>query len=382
MQNQNELSREKLNNIILLDPQNFTPLTRTPWAGFEIANTVKASILRDRKIAIGESWEVSCDLEFPSNIFNDCQNLSLTSLISSYPELCLSSEFVKQKGPSLDILVKLINASNPLSLQIHPSDNNKSLKENECGKPESWLILSCEKDAGVFLGFRPDITKDQLATKLKSGQFQKEDLHFVPCSPGDFFEIEPGMPHAVGSGLTIFEPQRIQTGRKGVTWRMWDWNRTYDSNGQEAPDGSPRALHIDQSLELLSEQSKLNGNQLHKAASRKPETVTLSNGVKVNYYPENNWYQVTSVFLDVGLSIAIDRKFLNGSITCLAGGLDSKSKSHQLVSLPQGFSGFIPNSSLSLELTATKDSTHVVFVRSTTTATKDVRFVSSVPNIK
>jgi mannose-6-phosphate isomerase len=75
-------------------------------------------------------------------------------------------------------------------------------------------------------------------------------MSFVPVSPGDVFLIEPGTPHAIGKGVLLLEPQRVAPGRRGLTYRYWDWNRKYDSAGRLDPAGKPRALHRERALDV------------------------------------------------------------------------------------------------------------------------------------
>jgi mannose-6-phosphate isomerase len=75
-------------------------------------------------------------------------------------------------------------------------------------------------------------------------------MTFVEVSPGDVFVIEPGTPHAIGKGVLLLEPQRVSPGKRGVTYRYWDWNRRYDSEGRPDPAGAPRQLHVERALEV------------------------------------------------------------------------------------------------------------------------------------
>ena len=128
--------------------------------------------------------------------------------------------------------MKLIDTSTELSLQLHPGDDFSGLNPLECGKPESWLIQDAEPGAGIYLGFRESMTSEELRARLTGGlPMTREDLHFVPVHKYDYFEIEPGTPHAIGAGVTLIEPQRCLPGKMGVTYRMWDWERRYDQNG-------------------------------------------------------------------------------------------------------------------------------------------------------
>ncbi|HEY2734561.1 MAG TPA: hypothetical protein VGI70_11285, partial [Polyangiales bacterium] len=69
-----------------------------------------------------------------------------------------------------------------------------------------------------------------------------------PVAPGDFYLLQPGLPHAVGRGVTLVEPQYVVPGKKGLTLRYWDWNRRYDANGLADPNGRPRELHVERAL--------------------------------------------------------------------------------------------------------------------------------------
>src|SRR6478735_3866269 len=141
-----------LSQAMKLSPDLFTPLTRTPWAGRRIAELYKKDILPAAvQEPIGEAWEVSCDPDFPSQILG--YDVSLLELINQKPEAMLSPEYVRENGPSCEILIKLLNADDPLSVQVHPEDGDRSLKPEECGKPESWLVLDAAPGAGLYLGF-------------------------------------------------------------------------------------------------------------------------------------------------------------------------------------------------------------------------------------
>ncbi|RYZ58792.1 MAG: hypothetical protein EOP07_05980, partial [Proteobacteria bacterium] len=202
----------ELKQVLKLTPNLFTPLSRTPWGGNEIARNYKQSWVKDpNATAIGESWEVSCDPAFPSQVIGF--DKSLADLISAEPERMLSPTYFKNYGASCEILLKLVNAASPLSLQVHPTDDDPYLKANECGKPESWLVLHAEPGSGLYLGFSKAISSEKLAKLLYADQDIKPYLQFVPVKEGDYFEIDPGVIHAIGAGVTLLEPQRIRSGK-------------------------------------------------------------------------------------------------------------------------------------------------------------------------
>src|SRR5690606_7976392 len=148
------------------------------------------------------------------------------------------------------LLVKLIDTSEPLSVQIHPSNEYPGLSAGECGKPESWYIVAREPGAGLYLGFQRGTTEHDGRAALSGERSLRELLRFVPVEPGDFFVIDAGTPHAIGEGLTLVEPQHVVPGQRGITYRYWDWDRRYDAAGKADPQGSPRPLHVEHALRV------------------------------------------------------------------------------------------------------------------------------------
>jgi mannose-6-phosphate isomerase len=275
---------------LLLRPDNFTPLSRTPWAGSLIPRRFKSEVCPESLGSkVGESWEFSCDPDFPSRLPD---GTSLIDLIRAHPNEVLGKELAsKSSNPTCELLIKLLNADEPLSLQIHPADDDPFLKPNECGKPESWLVLSAEPGAGLYLGFNRAMSRDELRSILLSGEKARDVLNFVPVKAGDYFEIEPGVPHAIGPGLCLLEPQRIVFGKSGKTFRFWDWGRKYNQHGQTDPKGEPRELHLDAALRLADPLSQV-GEKFVQSLRRIPEISNVARGSKLVRFPPNPYYQM------------------------------------------------------------------------------------------
>ena len=229
----------------LLQADNVTPPTRTPWGGTRLGDRLKPSL---RGQTVGEAWELSVEPDFPSHV-GSAEGPLLDEVIRANPEPWLGREYELGR-PSTALLVKLLDTQEPLSVQIHPTDNAPFLGPDESGKPESWYVLDREPGAGLFLGLRESTTREQLETAIRDSGAVEQLLNFVPVDPGDFFLIEAGTPHAIGAGITLVEPQRVLPGRRGVTYRYWDWNRLYDREGQPSKEGKPRDLHLDAALSV------------------------------------------------------------------------------------------------------------------------------------
>jgi len=225
----------------VLAPDNFTPPRRTPWGGRRITERYKAH-LGIPPTQVGESWELSVEPDFPSHLRD---GRPLAEVIDAEPEA-----WVGPGRASTSLLVKLLDAASPLSVQIHPADDDPHLAPGESGKPESWYVLDADEGAGLYLGLEEGVDEAAMRAAIEGREDVSKLLTFVPVRPGDFFVIDAGTPHAIGPGLTLVEPQRVAPGSRGLTYRYWDWNRTYDPEGKPDPDGSPRTLHVDEALRV------------------------------------------------------------------------------------------------------------------------------------
>lgn len=224
---------------ISLRADNFTPTSRTPWGGTRIASEYKG--LGEGRV-VGESWELSVEPDFPS-VTRDGERLA--DVLARRPVESLGREAARG---GTGLLVKLLDTADELSVQIHPADDYAGLSQNESGKPECWYVAWHEEGAGVYLGLSPDATREAVRDALARDADVSALLSFVPVEVGDFLLIDGGTAHAIGRGLTLVEPQRVIPGRRGVTYRYWDWNRRYDPAGRLDPDGAPRALHVEHAL--------------------------------------------------------------------------------------------------------------------------------------
>ncbi|NNE20112.1 MAG: class I mannose-6-phosphate isomerase [Myxococcales bacterium] len=228
---------------LLLRPDNFTPPSRTPWGGRRIREALKADAHLQPGGPVGEAWELSVEPDFPSRL---ADGPTLDEVLRADPVL-LGAE---APAGSTSLLVKLVDAADDLSVQIHPHDGDPQLAAGESGKPEAWYIIDAEPGAGLYLGFVAGVSRQDVETAIDEHKDLSSLMSFVPVSPGDLFLIGPGTPHAIGNGVLLLEPQRVAPGKRGVTYRYWDWNRKYDDTGRLDPSGHPRDLHRERALEV------------------------------------------------------------------------------------------------------------------------------------
>lgn len=232
-----------------LRPDNVTPPTRTPWGGRWIARCFKARLgVGDAAAVIGEAWEISVEPSFPSRLARTGE--ALADVIARDPEAWLGPAAVRDGG-QLPLLVKVLDAAENLSVQVHPAADDPALAAHESGKPEAWIVVAAAPGAGIYLGFRDGVGRADVAACLRGGGALDGLLNFVPVACGDVFVVDAGTVHAIGAGVTLVEPQRVTPGKQAVTYRLWDWDRRYDPAGRPDPRGAPRPLHVARALAAI-----------------------------------------------------------------------------------------------------------------------------------
>ncbi len=341
---------------ILLDPQNFTPLTRTPWAGNYIATFIKDDIVHDKAGKIGESWEFSCDPDFPSKLYR--QENTVAQYLSKHRD----AFFPNDPAANFEILLKVINAADDLSLQVHPDDANPNLKTTECGKPEAWLILHAQKGAGIYLGFKEKVSKSALREALALGN-AKDLFQFVEVRAGDYFDIPAGVAHAVGKGVTLLEPQRVLFGKSGKTYRLWDWGRRYDSAGHlDMLSGKERQLHVEESLDTIDPEGPAGQELLNKLA-KTPTKLKPCLGVTIAVFPANSYSQLYSLHFEAEKSVKITAKTPYAISYVLSGEIIVQNLEQEEAScrVAKGYSALWPRHLTKSQVTAKKDS-HMVLI--------------------
>lgn len=200
-----------------------------------------------------ECWALSAHPDGESIVLGD--NITLPEYIKKNGKAILGKN--AQKFDFFPILIKLIDAKENLSIQVHPSDEYALRVEGEYGKTEMWYIADCDEGAYLYYGFNRDMTREEVEKRIKNNTIL-EVLNKVLVKRGDVFFIEAGTLHAIGGGNVICEIQQ----NSNTTYRVYD----YDRRGK---DGKPRELHVKKALDVMnykkaSEIKKPEGNLLAK----------------------------------------------------------------------------------------------------------------------
>ncbi len=143
---------------------------------------------------------------------------------------------------SFPLLIKILDARENLSVQVHPSDAQAQLwSPTERGKSEAWTVLETEPDGGMFIGLRHGFSINEWRTRFSQLDIPST-LSYIRPSVGETYAIPPGTIHALGSGVVVLEVQQSSD----ATFRLFDWGRV-------GIDGKPRQLHIEEGLACLTD---------------------------------------------------------------------------------------------------------------------------------
>ena len=211
------------------------PIKDYIWGGERLRTVFGKESDKER---LAESWELSCHPDGECIIDGgEFSGMSLSEFVNKHPE-AVGNKF--RSGDSFPVLVKLIDAKNDLSVQVHPDDEYAHKYENDNGKTEMWYIIDAEKDSQLVYGFREKLSREEFRKAIEDNTLM-DKVNRVPVKQGDVFFIEPGTLHAIGKGILIAEIQQSSN----VTYRVYDYGRL-------GTDGKPRPLHIEKALEVTN----------------------------------------------------------------------------------------------------------------------------------
>lgn len=223
-----------------------TPLVFKPIFQERVWGGRKLEHLFGKKIPvqkwIGESWEIVDRPEAQSVVCDGpLANRSLHDLWINFREQVfgkISNSPTRTGVPRFPLLIKLLDAREKLSLQVHPTAKvAESLGGEE--KTEFWYVVATDGDAEIYAGLRRPMTRDQFEHALCSGTVA-ECVHTIPVKEGDAMFLPSGRFHAIGSGNVLVEVQQ----NSDTTYRVFDWNRVGDA-------GHARSLHVAEALQCI-----------------------------------------------------------------------------------------------------------------------------------
>jgi mannose-6-phosphate isomerase len=232
--------------MIMVMNKNIYPLTFEPvfrdyiWGGRNLETKLGRTLPPG---IVAESWDISGHPSSPTKVDDgplagqtlpEVLNLLGAQLVGS------RSQTMLERG-KFPLLIKLLDANKPLSVQVHPADEYANAHENgELGKTEMWYILHARPGAYLIYGLKPGVTPNSFRRALEEGHLET-CLHQLPVKAGDAIFIPAGSTHAIMDGIVLAEIQQ----NSDTTYRVYDWNRV-------GADGKPRPLHVDKAIDVIN----------------------------------------------------------------------------------------------------------------------------------
>ena len=208
----------------------------------------------------GEYWAISAHPNGISVIKNGIyEGEGLDQLYREHKEL-----FGHPKSEVFPLLIKILDANDWLSVQVHPDDAFALAHEGELGKTECWYIIAADEGAEIIYGHNAK-SKEELRQWIEEGRWD-DLLTKIPVKAGDFFYVPSGTMHAIGKGILILETQQSSD----TTYRVYDFNR-------RDAQGNLRKLHIDKSIDVLTIGKPANSTPATMAVDHLESTLLVSN---------------------------------------------------------------------------------------------------------
>jgi mannose-6-phosphate isomerase len=213
----------------------FTPIYQSRVWGGRRMETLLGAALPDATTPFGEAWTVS---DRPEAQSVTSAGVSLHELWTSHREEVFGKALLNSKSPTFPLLMKILDACDDLSIQVHPPASMAAALKGE-PKTEMWFIAHADPGAKIYAGLKPGATRAAFEQALQNGTVA-DVVHVIEARTGDCLFIPSGRVHAIGAGLLIYEIQQ----NSDTTYRVFDWNRV-------GLDGKPRALHVQESLQSI-----------------------------------------------------------------------------------------------------------------------------------
>lgn len=205
------------------------------WGGTRLSKEFDMISFTDKQ---AEAWVLSCHSAGENIIENgEFQGRTLSDVLKNEGKAYLGTNC--ERFSDFPILIKLIDAKDNLSVQVHPDDEYAMRVEGEFGKTEAWYIVDCDDDAEIIYGFKKDITKEQFRQSIEDNTLL-DYVNRVKVKKGDIYFIEAGTLHAICKGILLAEVQQ----NSNTTYRVYDYGRLQN--------GKPRELHVDKAVDVTS----------------------------------------------------------------------------------------------------------------------------------
>ncbi|MEE1239594.1 MAG: type I phosphomannose isomerase catalytic subunit [Acutalibacteraceae bacterium] len=206
------------------------------WGGTRLKTEYKYETDKEKA---AEAWVLSCHKDGADTVINgELAGKTLSEVLELWGDKAIGKKAAE--FPYFPLLIKLIDAKDRLSVQVHPDDEYALKNEGEFGKTEMWYVVDCDEGAELIYGFNREVSKEEFEKRIRDNTLP-EICNYVPVHKGDVFFISAGTLHAIGEGILIAEVQQ----NSNTTYRVSDYGRL-------GADGKPRPLHIEKAVEVTN----------------------------------------------------------------------------------------------------------------------------------
>lgn len=222
-----------------LYPLKFKPIFKDKiWGGTKIERLLGKDI--SPLVKCGESWEIS-GVEGEQSIVKEGTLVEneLNELIEVFMGELVGDAVYEKHGLEFPLLIKFLDATDYLSIQVHPNDELAKSRHESNGKAEMWYVVHAEPNAEIIVGFNREMNKETYLKHLKNNTL-RDILNVEKVKAGDVFYIPAGRIHAIGPGICLAEIQQTSD----CTYRIYDWDRVDE-------EGNSRELHTDLALDAI-----------------------------------------------------------------------------------------------------------------------------------
>lgn len=317
------MNKSPLDSILIFEPNYKTVI----WGGSRIPE------LKGEKIDcqhIGESWEISSVPGHESVVASGTfKGLNISELSHIYGAELLGDAVTARYGKIFPLLIKIIDACQILSVQVHPNDKLAAERHNSRGKSEMWYVIEADKDSKIYSGLRLPLTPGSYASHIADKTIM-DVVATHQSKAGQFYYIPSGTLHSIGAGNLVAEIQESSD----ITYRVYDHDRT-------DVYGNPRQLHTHEAREAIDYRFPNDIDPTAKIYERSTISAVKCEHFTVDFYKLDN----ESVGITVSRQSFTAILVVEGSVTIKA---DSESRT-----LTAGHSALIPAFVSKLEIKGT-----------------------------
>ncbi|MDE5850483.1 MAG: class I mannose-6-phosphate isomerase [Muribaculaceae bacterium] len=300
------------------NPIKFTPYLKSViWGGDRIC-TYKG--IEQTEAKVGESWEISAVPGHESVVAEGpYKGMGITELIECFGTELLGTDVFRRYDGKFPLLIKLIDANDNLSVQVHPDDDLARERHDSLGKSEMWYIIGADEGAKIYSGLNREMTPEEFVRLVEENAIEQA-LAVHDSQAGDVFFLPAGRVHSIGSGNLLAEIQESSD----ITYRIYDY-------GRRDADGNLRELHTEQAKDAID----FTYHEEYRSAPADPEKSYA-------VIAECSHFKVGRLLLDGEMELAYDRTSFT-VLMCLEGECsigEMKLKAGDTVLIPAAMTSF------------------------------------------